>query len=161
MIEQQKLRVAVGAINDFDQLQDVVDHLTRSHADLCDLVVLTPPGSLCERLLDVAQLDDDHSGDTLSVAVVREHGDGTLPRQVFARQGGNTALTELATRFEDWIEVHLARRLNRELADGACLLFVRIAAPESEVAISSVLLSHSIDSIQLHDVKIPQQRTPR
>ena len=63
-------------------------------------------------------------------------------------------LGELATRFEDWIEPRLARGLNRQLADGACLLFVEVSSVETELPISSALLSHSVDRVQLHDIAL-------
>ncbi len=154
--EGQKLRVAVGAVNDFDQLRNVVDQLTGSNVGLGDLVVLTPPCGLCERLLKAAQLDNGQNAHTLPMAVVHQRGERTLPGHLPAQHGGNTALMELAMRFEDWIDDNLARRLDQAMSKGACLLFVRVASIDLEVAISIALLSHSTDGIQLHDVKIPR-----
>ena len=157
MIESRKLRVAVGAIDDFDQLQDTIGELAALGAVSSDAVVLTIPGNLCERLLNTSDPADDGEGRDWPTILVRSKGGNSLVEPPSAEQdgAGSTVLVDLSAKFEDWIEPRLARNLNNQLANGACLLFVQIASAETELAISNALLSHSLDLVQFHDVAPP------
>ena len=157
MIERQKLRVAVGALDDFDQLRDTISDLTTSGAAISDTVVLTIPGNLCERLLGAAAPAGAGKGREWPTILLRSNdGNPVIDPSPSETDGADTtALVDLISKFEDWIEPRLARNLHHHLATGACLLFVQIASPETEIAISSALLTHSLDLVQFHDVAPP------
>lgn len=157
MIESRKLRVAVGAIDDFDKLQETIGELTTSGAAPSEAVVLTIPGNLCERLLRTSGPADAGKGRDWPPILVRSNSGDTViePKPGKYDGTGATVLVDLIAKFEDWIEPRLARNLNRLLANGACLLFVQIASAETELAISNALLSHSLDLVQFHDVAPP------
>ena len=157
MIESAKLRVAVGAINDFGQLKDTIAELASSGASPRDAVVLTIPGNLCERLLGASGLANARTGHDWPTILVRSNGgDPVIHPNSDDKFGADASvLADLITTFEDWIEPRLARNLKRHLADGACLLFVLIASAEAEISISNALLSHALDLVQFHDVARP------
>ena len=149
-----KLRVAVGVIDDFEQMEETVAELARSGASPGSTAVLTIPGTLCERLLSVSVSADDGRRRDWPTVLIRSQDGDPQPMPKLREKGGVDAavLVDLIVRFEDWIQPRLAQNLSRHLTDGACLLFVHIASDETELAISKALLSRSVDLVQFHDV---------
>lgn len=157
MTNSGKLRVAVGVIDDLDQLEETVGELARSGASPGSTVVLTIPGTLCERLLSVSATAHDGRRRDWPTVLVRARDGDPQPKYSPVQEDGTdeTVLVDLIARFEEWIQPRLAQSLNSHLTEGACLLFVRIASDETELAISKALLSRSVDLVQFHDVARP------
>jgi hypothetical protein len=150
--ESAKPRVSIGIFHDVAQLRDALENLAAAGCSGRDVVLVSDAGALGGRLEEFAaqngtaadrvQLIMRHSPEPVAGWIAAEY-DATHSR--LPRDQVRHFETWLASRFADDLDAHLKR--------GGCLVLCPTFDEAREKAITSVLLRHSAESVQIHDIR--------
>ena len=139
----QKIRVALSVLNAPGELKLVLDGFLETGVD-CRQVLLI---ANCERAVmsvEMALRHWNNGGDDGLRPVLINSADSS--------SGSACAQTEQLANYAEWMDERLSCRLSKQLETGFCLLIVPLADINSELAVSEVLLKHTLNSVQLHDL---------
>lgn len=156
MQEDHKFRVALGVVDDFTRLVEILSAFQVFGLDAGDAAVLADHGAIDGKLEDTfSGRAGEGQNNAPSVLIRGKSDDGTEVLVSASTQIAHILTAGNLLHFEDWISGKLSDDLNRHLASGACILIVPITSAELEWRVSNALLKHSISAVQLHDLPIP------
>ena len=141
-------RIALGVFDRLEALQRAVDALIKIGVGPSHLVLVagdSGPDTLSGILLR-------HEGDPATRQIRLQGRNGTALQTDRAGQSAFAALGLLFAPFETWGAVGTTRKLNAHLDHGACVLVALVDTVENEREVIEILLAHSIDQVQQHDV---------
>ena len=148
MTGHAKLRIAVGIFHDVTRLRDALDGLAASGCSGDDIVLLYDAGAMDGRLEE--QLANIEQTITGSIQRLMRSSGRTKPEQSRVK---HPALTrDQIPHFEIWLPSQYARKLGDHLRHSGCVLFCNALSEIQEQAIARVLLRHSADPVQFHDL---------
>ena len=141
-------RILMGVFDTLPALEAAVDGLAMIGVTRSNLILVTGhshPDSLTDRIAR-------GEGNANTRKLRRQDRKGNTPRVSrlpFAMQG------LLSGPFETWGAAGTTGRLNAQLDRGGCVLVTLADQTENERDVLKILLAHSIDQVQQHDVIPP------
>lgn len=146
-----KRRIAMGVFDKLDALELAVDAMVKIGVDPSHLVLVT--GHSGPDTLAGIMLRHEGGQNTREIRLQGRHGVtlqiGRADQSAFAAPG------LLSAPFETWGVAETTRKLSAQLDRGACVLVALVAAAEGEREVIEILLAHSIDQVQQHDIPSP------
>ena len=147
-VPSMKRRIAMGVFDKLEALELALDALAKLGVGPSHLVLVTGDGG--PDTLAGIMLRHEGGQNTREIRLQGRHG-ATL--QIGrADQSAFTASGLLSAPFETWGVAGTTRRLSAQLDRGACVLVALVAAAEGEREVIEILLAHSIDQVQQHDI---------
>jgi hypothetical protein len=144
-------RIAMGVFARLDALELAVDALLKLGVGPSHLVLVT--GHAGPDSLAGIMLRREGGQNTQEIRLQGRHGAtlqiGRADQSAFAAPG------LLSAPFETWGVAETTRKLSVQLDRGACVLVALVAAAEGEREVVEILLAHSIDQVQQHDIPSP------
>jgi hypothetical protein len=154
--ESAKPRVAIGIFHDIDRLRSALDRLGEAGCSAADVILLSESGALDGALGRLAGGDADGTRDGAgAIQVITRKPDGSDGGWISAGydESRSRLTRQQILHFETWLASRFADDLDGQLSRGGCLLICPTLDPDHEKIITSVLLRHAADSVQVHDIR--------
>jgi hypothetical protein len=147
-----KPRVAIGIFHDITRLRDALDRLAETGCSSSDIILLSDAGALGGELRHLAARPDGHAG---PIQLLTRNADETGTEWISAEyDASHSRLTrDQILHFETWLTTRFAEDLDDHLRRGGCLLLCTTLDELQEQTVTRVLLEHSADRVQIHDIR--------
>jgi hypothetical protein len=145
-----KQRIAVGVFHDITGLCEALDGLANIGCSADDVILLYDTGALDGQLdQKLADFIDNSTGSVRTL--IRNSGEVGTERTE-AKTAYSTLERDQILHFETWLPPRFGSDLDGHLRRGGCLLFCTGLSEAQEQIITKLLLQHSADPVQLHDL---------
>ena len=147
-----KPRVAIGVFHDVASLRGALGRLAETGCSSTDVILLSDAGALDGALAQFAAHPNGHAG---HIQVITRNVDGPDNAWISADyDDSHSRLTrDQLLHFETWLASRFAEDLDGHLKRGGCLLICPTLDADQEQTFTNILLQHSADGIQLHDIR--------
>jgi len=147
-----KPRVAIGIFHDITRLRDALDQLVETGCSSSDIILLSDEGALGGQLQRLATRPDGQAG---PIQLLTRNADDSRSERISAEYDAtHSRLTrDQLLHFETWLTTRFADDLDENLKRGGCLLMCTTLDELQEQAVTRVLLQHSADRVQIHDIR--------
>ena len=150
--ESVRPRVAIGIFHDIARLRDALERLAGTGCSSSDIILLSEEGALDGQLHQLAARPDGHAG---PIQLLTRDSDEAGTEWISAEyDDAHSRLTrDQILHFETWLASRFADDLDGHLRHGGCLLLCTTDNEIQEQTVTRVLLQHSEDRVQIHDIR--------